>query len=66
MLVEATFKVRPRVAGLALCEWTAPSLSAALARAQMVLGGASGPVLLETVNESAAESLGLDSGASAC
>lgn len=64
VLVEATFKVRPRLAGLALCEWTAPSLPEALARAQAVLASDVRPVLLEAVNESAAEALGLDSGAS--
>ena len=64
VLVEATFKVRPQLAGLALCEWTAPSLPEALARAQVVMGSDVRPVLLEAVNESAAEALGLDSGAS--
>ncbi|HSQ00396.1 MAG TPA: FAD-binding oxidoreductase [Candidatus Dormibacteraeota bacterium] len=64
VIVEATFKVRPQVAGMALCEWTAPSLADALARARAVLGSDVQPVLLEAVNESAAEALGLDSGAS--
>ncbi|MFN8641837.1 MAG: FAD-binding oxidoreductase [Candidatus Binatia bacterium] len=64
VLVEATFKVRPRLAGMALCEWTAPSLAEALRRAQAVMASAVRPVLLEAVNESAAEALGLDSGAS--
>jgi glycolate dehydrogenase FAD-binding subunit len=64
VIVEATFKVRPLMAGMALCEWTAPSLPEALGRAQAVLAGDVQPVLLEAVNESAAEALGLDSGAS--
>ncbi|MBX3027578.1 FAD-binding oxidoreductase [bacterium] len=64
VLVEATFKVRPRAAALALGEWTAPTLAAALARAQAVMASDVQPVLLEAVNESAAEALGLDSGAS--
>jgi glycolate oxidase FAD binding subunit len=64
VLVEATFKVRPRLAGLALYEWTAPSLAEALVRAQVVMDSDVRPVLLEAVNESAAEALGLDSGAS--
>ena len=64
VLVEATFKVRPQLTGLALCEWTAPSLPEALARAQVVMDSDVRPVLLEAVNESAAEALGLDSGAS--
>lgn len=64
VLVEAIFKVRPRLADFALCEWTAPSLSEALARAQAVMASDLRPVLLEAVNESAAEALGLDSGAS--
>jgi glycolate oxidase FAD binding subunit len=64
VLVETTFKVRPQLAGLALWEWTAPSLADALARAQVVMDSDVRPVLLEAVNESAAEALGLDSGAS--
>ena len=64
VLVEATFKVLPRPACEAIFEWTAPDLAAALARARAVLGSDVFPVLLEAVNESAAESLGLDSGAS--
>lgn len=64
VIVEATFKVRPRVAGMAVCEWTAPSVRDALARAAALLAGDVQPVLLEAVNESAAEALGLDSGAS--
>jgi glycolate oxidase FAD binding subunit len=64
VIVEATFKVRPRAGALALCEWTSPTLGAALARAQTVLASDVQPVLLEAVNESAAEALGLDSGAS--
>lgn len=64
LIVEATFKVRPQLAGLTLFEWTAGSLRAALARAQALAGSDVLPVLVETVNESAAEALGLDSGAS--
>lgn len=64
VIVEATFKVRPRVPAIALAEWTAPDLAAALARAEAVRGSDVEPVLLEAVNESAAEALGLDSGAS--
>jgi glycolate oxidase FAD binding subunit len=64
VLVEATFKVRPRPACEALFEWTAPDLAAALQRAEAVDGSDVFPTLLEAINESAAESLGLDSGAS--
>lgn len=64
VIVEATFKVRPQLAGLALFEWTAASVAEALARAQMLLSSDVLPVLVEAVNESAAEALGLDSGAS--
>ena len=64
VIVEATFKVRPLVGGLAVFEWTAPSVSEALARAQTLLGSDVLPVLVEAINESAAEALGLDSGAS--
>ncbi|MDX2168429.1 MAG: FAD-binding oxidoreductase [Deltaproteobacteria bacterium] len=64
VLVEATFKVRPRPPCEVLFEWTAPDLAAALARAEAVLGSDVFPTLLEAINESAAESLGLDSGAS--
>jgi glycolate oxidase FAD binding subunit len=64
MIVEATFKVRPQVGAIALSEWTAPALGDALTRAAAVRAGDLDPVLLEAVNESAAEALGLDSGAS--
>ena len=64
VIVEATFKVRPRVPAMALSEWTAPSLGDALSRAAVVLASDVDPVLLEAVNESAAEAIGLDSGAS--
>lgn len=64
VLVEATFKVLPRPACEALFEWTAPDLETALARAAALRAGPVLPVLLEAINEPAAESLGLDSGAS--
>ncbi len=64
VLVEATFKVLPRPAAWALCEWTAADLGAALARAQAVRDADVLPVLLEAINEPAAEALGLESGAS--
>jgi len=64
VLVDATFKVLPRPVDEVLFEWTAPDLATALGRAQATLGSDVLPVLLEAVNESAAESLGLDSGAS--
>ncbi len=64
VLVEASFKVQPRPAGWAVFEWTAPDLAAALACAQRVRGSDVQPLMLEALNEAAAESLGLDSGAS--
>jgi len=64
VLVEASFKVLPRPAHALLFEWTAPDLGAALQRARAVVESDVLPVLLEAVNEPAAESLGLDSGAS--
>lgn len=64
VLVEASFKVQPRPAAWAVFEWTAPDLPAALSRAQHLLVSDVQPVLVEAMNDAAAESLGLDSGAS--
>ena len=64
VIVEATFKVGPRPDGEALFVWPAATLEQALARAGLVLGSSVFPVLLEAVNEAAAETLGLAAGPS--
>jgi len=62
-IVEATFKVRPLPEHEALFVWPAPSLPVALDAAMGVLGSPVLPVLLEVINDAAAESLGLGDGA---
>jgi len=64
VIVEATFKVQPMHDAEALFVWPAATLEQALAGASSVLDSTLIPVLLETVNEAAAESLGLDANAS--
>jgi len=59
VIVEATFKVRPLPEREALFVWPAATLAQALERAALVIGSPVFPVLLEALNESAAESLGL-------
>ena len=62
VIVEATFKVRPLPQCEALFTWPAATLAEALAHAATVSGSSVFPVLIEAVNEPAAESLGLDAG----
>jgi len=64
VIVEATFKVRPLPEGEALFLWPAPALAQAFELALRILGAPLEPVLLEAVNDAAAESLGLE--ASTC
>lgn len=59
VIVEATFKVTPLPERTALFAWPAASLAEASAAAALVLGSPVFPELLEVVNGSAAESLGL-------
>ena len=59
VIVEATFKVRPRPPEQDLFVWPATSLDEALARAILVLDSLVCPILLEAVNEASAEALGL-------
>lgn len=61
VIVEATFKVLPRCDGLALFVWPHPALGGVLEAARRVLDSSVLPVLVEAVNEPAAESLGLES-----
>jgi glycolate oxidase FAD binding subunit len=63
VLVEATFKVRPLPEREALFLWPARDLAAALGQARATTGAGVYPTLLEVLNESAAETLGLDAGA---
>lgn len=63
VIVETTFKVRPMPERDALFVWPAATLEQALAHAVTALGSPVFPVLIEAVNEPAAESLGLDAGA---
>jgi glycolate oxidase FAD binding subunit len=62
VIVEATFKVRPLPAAEALFTWPVATLGDALRRAVVVEASGVFPVLLEAVNEAAAESLGLPEG----
>lgn len=62
VIVEATFKVRPLPEREALFVWPSATLEQALAHARTALRSPVHPVLLEAVNEPAAESLGLDAG----
>jgi len=62
VIVEATFKVRPLPDGEALFVWPAATLEEVLARALTVTGSGVFPVIIEAVNEAAAESLGLPGG----
>ncbi|MGD9764776.1 MAG: FAD-binding oxidoreductase [Candidatus Binatia bacterium] len=59
IIVEASFKIQPRPAALDVFEWKAPTLREALERAHALGRSAVLPVLVEVVNEAAAESLGL-------
>jgi glycolate oxidase FAD binding subunit len=61
VVVEATFKVRPLPEREALFIWPLATLDEALARAATVLGSPVFPVLLEALNEAAAETLGIES-----
>ncbi len=61
-IVEATFKVRPLPDRQALFVWPAATLTQALAHAVTALASPVCPVLIEAVNEPAAESLGLHAG----
>jgi glycolate oxidase FAD binding subunit len=62
VIVEASFKVLPRPAATALFAWPARTLAGAYAQAAAVADAPVVPVLLDVVNEPAAESLGLDGG----
>ena len=62
VIVEATFKVQPLPAAEALFAWPTATLDDALRRALTVDRSGVFPVLLEAVNEAAAESLGLPEG----
>jgi glycolate oxidase FAD binding subunit len=63
VIVEATFKVRPLPEQEAFFVWPVPALDRAFTNAAAVLGSPVFPVLLEALNEPAAETLGLDAGA---
>jgi glycolate oxidase FAD binding subunit len=58
VIVEATFKVCPLPQSEALFVWPAATLAEALAQAMSVSGSPVFPVLIEAVNEPAAESIG--------
>jgi glycolate oxidase FAD binding subunit len=60
VIVEATFKVQPMHEAEALFVWPAASLEQALAAAGTALASGVIPTLVETINEAAAESLGLE------
>ena len=62
VIVEATFKLVPLPADVALFIWPCATLSDTLAAVRSVLDSAVLPVLVEAVNEAAAESLGLEAG----
>lgn len=63
VIVEATFKVLPRPAEVRLCVWPLDSTAEALRRALALLDEPVHPCLLEVLNEAAAESVGIGSGA---
>ncbi len=63
VIVEATFKLRPRPQDEALFAWPAASVREAASRAVSLLDSPVFPVLLEAVNEAGAETLGLELGA---
>ncbi len=63
VIVEATFKVRPRPPEEALFAWPMASIESAAAAAMGVLGAPLFPVLLEAVNAPSAEAMGLPPGA---
>ncbi len=63
VIVEASFKVRPRPVEQRLFVWPAPTLGAAMRRASSLLDGSVFPSMLEAVNEPAAEAIGLAPGA---
>ena len=60
VIVEATFKVRPRPAAERLCAWPADSLAEALRRGLAVLDSALAPALLAALDGRAALALGLE------
>jgi glycolate oxidase FAD binding subunit len=60
VVVEATFKVRPLPEREALFVWPLATLPEAIGQAAALLGSPVFPVLLEVLNEAAAETLGLD------
>lgn len=62
VIVEATLKVVPLPPASALFIWPIATLAEALAAARAVLDSSVLPVLIEAVNEAAAESLGLEAG----
>jgi glycolate oxidase FAD binding subunit len=63
VIVEATFKVRPRPRERRLYVWPAESVAEAVERALALDGSVLGPESLEAVNEPAAETIGVASGA---
>jgi glycolate oxidase FAD binding subunit len=63
VIVEATFKVRPRPREEALFAWPMPSIEAAAEAALGVLAAPLFPVLLEAVNAPSTEAMGLPPGA---
>jgi glycolate oxidase FAD binding subunit len=60
VIVEATFKVQPLPAREALFAWPAATFDEVLAHAAALASSPVFPVLVEAMNEPAAESLGLD------
>jgi glycolate dehydrogenase FAD-binding subunit len=65
VIVEATFKVRPLPEQEAFFVWPAAALAEALAHASAVLASSVSAMLLDALNEPAAETLGLAAGANA-
>jgi glycolate oxidase FAD binding subunit len=63
VIVEATFKVLPLPEQEAVFIWPAPALAEALTHAAAVRGSSVFPVLIDALNEAAAETLGIDAGA---
>jgi glycolate oxidase FAD binding subunit len=63
VIVEATFKVRPRPAATALLMLPVPSVADGVRRAQRLLAEGLAPLSIEAVNEAAAESASLAEGA---
>jgi glycolate oxidase FAD binding subunit len=63
IIVEATFKVRPKPRDMRLYVIPIRSVAEATQKAMHLLRGRSVPVLLEAVNELAAETIGLPTGA---